>query len=280
VKTLGDKEQDMAETSADIAGKLVTDMAKRGVKVEFTTEPRIDKQPVPVPEAQEARPSQKKTKRQQTLAAMTAEGNALYPDAGVVASEQQPNKGERVQGPIMAKEKTETTEDRIRKYIDDFREQFMPVFERVRIAAEFTGTVGWRQLYGAIRSRHKKLVADLAQQFSDFASLLKSGAWGEDDEKAVKEAKQVLLEPVMRLQIVVPQVRFGAVQGNLLAKRGLITGCRVHGNMQVIDAKVPLVEMFGYSSEIRSVTAGRGTFTMEPLSYERVPEQIASEVIF
>jgi elongation factor G len=50
--------------------------------------------------------------------------------------------------------------------------------------------------------------------------------------------------------------------------------------MQVIDAKVPLVEMFGYSSEIRSVTAGRGTFTMEPLSYERVPEQIASEVIF
>jgi elongation factor G len=98
-------------------------------------------------------------------------------------------------------------------------------------------------------------------------------------EKAVKEAEPVLLEPVMRLQIVVPQVSFGAVQGNLLAKRGLITGCRVHGNMQVIDAKAPLAEMFGYSSEIRSVTAGRGTFTMEPLTYERVPEQIANEVI-
>jgi elongation factor G len=98
-------------------------------------------------------------------------------------------------------------------------------------------------------------------------------------EKAVQQAEPVLLEPVMRLQVIVPQANFGAVQGNLLAKRGLITDCRVHGNMQVIDAKVPLVEMFGYSSEIRSVTAGRGTFTMEPLSYEKVPGQIAKEII-
>jgi elongation factor G len=99
-------------------------------------------------------------------------------------------------------------------------------------------------------------------------------------EKAIKDAEPVLLEPVMRLQVVVPQANFGAVQGNLLAKRGLITDCHVHGNMQVIDAKVPLVELFGYSSEIRSVTAGRGTFTMEPFSYEKVPEQIAGQIIF
>ncbi len=99
-------------------------------------------------------------------------------------------------------------------------------------------------------------------------------------EKAIKEAGPVLLEPVMRLQVVVPQANFGAVQGGVLAKRGLITDCRMHGNMQVIDAKAPLAEMFGYSSEIRSVTAGRGTFTMEPLSYERVPDHVASQVIF
>jgi elongation factor G len=49
--------------------------------------------------------------------------------------------------------------------------------------------------------------------------------------------------------------------------------------MRVIDAKVPLAEMFGYSSEIRSVTAGRGTFTMEPLAYEKVPEQVAKQII-
>jgi elongation factor G len=98
-------------------------------------------------------------------------------------------------------------------------------------------------------------------------------------EKACKEAEPVLLEPVMRLQVVVPDANFGAVQGNLLGKRGLITDCRVHGSMRIIDAKVPLAEMFGYSSEIRSATAGRGTFTMEPLSYEKVPEQIAKEII-
>jgi elongation factor G len=83
----------------------------------------------------------------------------------------------------------------------------------------------------------------------------------------------------MRLQAIVPEANFGAVQGNLLGKRGLITDCRVHGNMRVIDAKVPLAEMFGYSSEIRSATSGRGTFTMEPLSYERVPEQIVKQII-
>jgi len=98
-------------------------------------------------------------------------------------------------------------------------------------------------------------------------------------EKAGREAGPVLLEPIMQLQVVVPEANFGAVQGDLLAKRGLITNCRVHGNMRVIDAKVPLAEMFGYSSEIRSATAGRGTFTMEPVSYEKVPDQIARKII-
>jgi elongation factor G len=98
-------------------------------------------------------------------------------------------------------------------------------------------------------------------------------------EKSLKLAGPVLLEPIMRLQVEVPEPSFGAVQGSILAKRGLITDCRVHGNMQVIDAKVPLVEMFGYSSEIRSLTGGRGTFTMEPLSYEKVPHEIAGHLI-
>ncbi|MHC4573547.1 MAG: elongation factor G [Planctomycetota bacterium] len=98
-------------------------------------------------------------------------------------------------------------------------------------------------------------------------------------ERALKEAGPVLLEPIMRLQVVVPEANFGAVQGGLLGKRGLITDCRVHGNMRVIDAKVPLAEMFGYSSEIRSATGGRGTFTMEPLGYEKTPEQVAEKII-
>ncbi len=98
-------------------------------------------------------------------------------------------------------------------------------------------------------------------------------------ENALKTAEPVLLEPIMRLEVEVPESYFGVVQSNLLAKRGSITDTRAHGNMRTIDAMVPLAEMFGYSSQIRSATAGRGTFTMEPMSYERVPEQIARKII-
>jgi len=96
----------------------------------------------------------------------------------------------------------------------------------------------------------------------------------------LKKCGSVLLEPVMRLQVVVPEANFGAVQGNLISRRGIIKDCRSHGNMRVIDAKVPLAEMFGYSSDIRSLTAGRGTFTMEPLAYEKVPRQLEKGIIF
>ena len=98
-------------------------------------------------------------------------------------------------------------------------------------------------------------------------------------EKALKEAGSILLEPVMRVQIEVPETYLGAVQSNLLGRRGSITDCRMRGPIRIIDAHVPLVEMFGYSSQLRSLTAGRGSFTMEPLAYERVPDQIAREVI-
>jgi elongation factor G len=98
-------------------------------------------------------------------------------------------------------------------------------------------------------------------------------------DKALKEAGAILLEPVMRVQIITPEASFGVVQANLLGRRGIITDCRMHADMRVIDAQVPLVEMFGYSSQIRSLTAGRGTFTMEPSTYEKVPEQVAKQMI-
>ena len=97
-------------------------------------------------------------------------------------------------------------------------------------------------------------------------------------EKAMKSAGPVLLEPVMYVQVVVPEANFGVVQADLLARRGMITDSHIHGEMRVIDAQVPLVEMFGYSSQIRSLTAGRGSFTMEPRSYEKIPEQIAKQI--
>lgn len=96
---------------------------------------------------------------------------------------------------------------------------------------------------------------------------------------ALAKAEPMLLEPIMRVQVVVPEQYFGVIQAQLIAKRGLITDTRVHGSMRVIDAKVPLSEMFGYSSQLRSATSGRGSFTMEPLCYEKMPEQISEKIL-
>ena len=153
--------------------------------------------------------------------------------------------------------------------------EYIPDVERGSKDALGSGVLAGYPVVGA-----KITLIDGSFHSVDSSSLAFEQAAAIAVEKAVQEAEPVLLEPVMRIQVIVPQANFGAVQGNLLGKRGIITDCRIHGNMQVIDAKVPLAEMFGYSSEIRSVTAGRGTFTMEPLSYEKVPEQIAKQVIF
>jgi len=125
----------------------------------------------------------------------------------------------------------------------------------------------------------KATVVDGSHHSVDSSELAFEQAAAFAFERALKEAGPVLLEPVMRVQAVVPDSYLGAVQADLLSKRGLITDCRVHGNARVVDAKVPLVELFGYSSDIRSLTAGRGSFTMEPLTYERVPDQVAQGIL-
>ncbi len=158
---------------------------------------------------------------------------------------------------------------------DKVPREFIPDVERGSRDALSSGVLAGYPVVGI-----KVTLTDGSFHSVDSSGLAFEQAAAISVEKAIKEAEPVLLEPVMRLQVVVPQANFGAVQGNLLSKRGLITNCHVHGNMQVIDAKVPLVELFGYSSEIRGVTAGRGNFTMEPFSYEKVPEQIAERIIF
>ena len=94
-----------------------------------------------------------------------------------------------------------------------------------------------------------------------------------------RKAGAVILEPIMKVQVVVPEECYGPVQGGLIAKRGTIMEGAMHGNMRVIDAKVPLAEMFGYSGEFRSSTGGRGFFSMEPLNYEKLPDQISKKIL-
>jgi len=98
-------------------------------------------------------------------------------------------------------------------------------------------------------------------------------------QNAAKKAKPIILEPVMKLEVVVPADFFGDVIGDLSARRGKIDETKDRINMKVIDARVPLAEMFGYATTLRSMTEGRGTFTMEFDSYEEVPQNIAQEII-
>jgi elongation factor G len=97
--------------------------------------------------------------------------------------------------------------------------------------------------------------------------------------EGLEKAGPVLLEPIMRVQVIAPDANYGSVQGQLTAKRAVIMDTRVHGTMRVVDARVPLSEMFGYAGQIRSATGGRGSFTMEPLNYEIVPEQISEKIL-
>jgi elongation factor G len=98
-------------------------------------------------------------------------------------------------------------------------------------------------------------------------------------QEAARRAKPVLLEPIMRLEVVVPAEFLGDVIGNLSARRGKIEETEDRLNLKVISAKVPLAEMFGYATALRSLTEGRGTFTMEFNYYEEVPQNITKDII-
>lgn len=96
---------------------------------------------------------------------------------------------------------------------------------------------------------------------------------------ACQKADLVLLEPIMKVEVLVPQDFMGDVIGDLNSRRGKIHGMRARGTSQIVDAAVPLSEMFGYSTDLRSKTQGRATYSMEFESYEVVPKLMAQQII-
>ena len=127
----------------------------------------------------------------------------------------------------------------------------------------------------------------------DFKAVLLDGSYHEVDSSemafkiagsmAMKEAMEkgapVLLEPMIKVEVVMPEEYMGDVLGNITARRGRISGTDTRGNAQVIDAICPLSEMFGYATDLRSSTQGRGTFTMQFDHYERVSEGVAKKIL-
>ena len=98
-------------------------------------------------------------------------------------------------------------------------------------------------------------------------------------QEAAKRAKPTLLEPVFAVEVVTPEEFMGDVIGDLNRRRGRVNGMEQRGNAQVINAHVPLSEMFGYATDVRSMTQGRATYTMQFDSYEEVPPNIAEKVV-
>ena len=98
-------------------------------------------------------------------------------------------------------------------------------------------------------------------------------------KEAARKAKPTLLEPVMRVEVVVPDEYMGPVNGDLISRRGRLEGTEILGSTHIIKALVPLSEMFGYATELRSRTQGRGAFTMHFGQYEEVPRNIAEEIV-
>jgi elongation factor G len=98
-------------------------------------------------------------------------------------------------------------------------------------------------------------------------------------KEACHKAKPVLLEPVMRIEVTVPEDHMGPVNGDLVSRRGRLEGTEIAGGTHIIKAMVPLSEMFGYATDLRSKTQGRGSFTMHFGQYEEVPRNIAEEII-
>ena len=97
--------------------------------------------------------------------------------------------------------------------------------------------------------------------------------------EAAKKCNPVILEPIMKVEVVMPEEYLGDIMGDITSRRGRVNGMEARGNAQVVSADVPLAEMFGYATSLRSSTQGRGTYSMKFDHYEEVPQSISEEII-
>jgi len=98
-------------------------------------------------------------------------------------------------------------------------------------------------------------------------------------QRAVQAAGPVLLEPIMKVEVVTPEQYYGPINGDLMARRANITAAAMRGNNHVLTAEAPLAAMFGYATQVRSLSQGRASYAMEFYRYERMPDDLARKVL-
>ena len=99
-----------------------------------------------------------------------------------------------------------------------------------------------------------------------------------EQREGLRRGDSALLEPIFAVEVVTPEEYMGDVIGDLNSRRGRVEGMEPRGNAQVVTARVPLAEMFGYATDVRSLSQGRATYTMQFLRYEEVPKNIAETI--
>ncbi len=153
------------------------------------------------------------------------------------------------------------------------KEYIKPIEEGIREAAETGVLAGYPVI------DFKATLVDGSYHEVDSSEMAFKIAASMAFKEGCKQAKSVILEPIMRVEITVPEEYMGDVIGDVNSRRGRLEGMEPEGGNQVIRAFIPLSEMFGYATDLRSKTQGRGTYSMEPSHYEEVPKSILDNIV-
>ena len=153
------------------------------------------------------------------------------------------------------------------------KEYIKPIEEGIREAAETGVLAGYPVI------DFKATLVDGSYHEVDSSEMAFKIAASMAFKEGCKQAKSVILEPIMKVEITVPEEYMGDVIGDVNSRRGRLEGMEPEGGNQVIRAFIPLSEMFGYATDLRSKTQGRGTYSMEPSHYEEVPKSILDTIV-
>ena len=151
---------------------------------------------------------------------------------------------------------------------------FIPSVEKGLLEAKGTGVLAGYEVVD-----FKATVFDGSYHDVDSSEMAFKIAASMAFKDGMKKATPILLEPITKVQVTVPSEYMGDIMGNLTTRRGLLQGSEASGSSQVINAEVPLSEMFGYVTDLRSRTKGKGTFTMEVVKYDEVPSHVAKTIV-
>ena len=153
------------------------------------------------------------------------------------------------------------------------KEYIKPIEEGIREAAETGVLAGYPVI------DFKATLVDGSYHEVDSSEMAFKIAGSMAFKEGCKQAKSVILEPIMKVEITVPEEYMGDVIGDVNSRRGRLEGMDAEGGNQVIRAFIPLSEMFGYATDLRSKTQGRGTYSMEPSHYDEVPKSILDNIV-